>query len=181
MRNFQRVRKLDGADEEVEHPHELHVVDGEPVEPVEDPAFRYWITKTGKKSAGINSRQGLARAALRGGFRFDDWDEIFPSQSHPTNSASRIRTTPLVTRRARCCPPMVVVLHANFLCLTTAPLLFAAKRFVARTRAIRPSDPLSLSKFLTLLRQIMSNGVLIAQRRESSIRHGRNANERYTM
>ena len=49
VRNYQRVRKPDGADEEVEHAAELHV-DGEAVEPVEDDdSFRYRITKTGKK------------------------------------------------------------------------------------------------------------------------------------
>ena len=48
VRNFQRVSKPDGADEEVEHPPELHV-DGEAVEPVDDSSFRYRITKTGKK------------------------------------------------------------------------------------------------------------------------------------
>ena len=49
VRNFQRVRKPDGADEEVERPPELHV-DGDAVEPVEDDdSFRYRITTTGKK------------------------------------------------------------------------------------------------------------------------------------
>ena len=49
VRNFQCVSKPDGADEEVEHPPELHV-DGEAVIPVEDdPVFRYQTSKTGKK------------------------------------------------------------------------------------------------------------------------------------